>query len=166
MNRIGRFLPKSNGIAKARKKEILSRAAEVVKINTLSNSGAFLDSFGTIIGAGNVVAGATGICAGQHFAGAFALGVAAFVRETCLTTHKVALKGAREIAQTLKTNGFKHDEISVVVKKSLSNNGNVIFSNLFKVLYPKRVDKIADGIETRSGFLSLMKFKIPRKKSI
>ena len=49
---------------------------------------------------------------------------------------------------------FSQKERLCVVKKYIADEGNSIFSPLFKSLYPGRMKKIAEGNRTRSGFLS------------
>lgn len=74
-------------------------------------------------------------------------------RHVAVQTHKSAVKGAAKLGAELKEKGFSSAERKIVIKDHLSRESNLVFSKLFKLIYPKRVQKLAEGIETKSGFI-------------
>lgn len=94
-----------------------------------------------------------GNTAEQIFVGALGFAAYAF-RHAAVNIHKNAVDGASKLGSQMLEKGFSVAERKTVVKDQLSS-GNMIFGNLFKLIYPKRVQKLADGIPTKSGFLYL-----------
>ncbi len=73
-------------------------------------------------------------------------------RNVAIQSHKEAVDGAAKLGLQLIEKGFSSSERKIVIKDKLSS-GNLIFSSLFKLIYPKRVEKLADGISTKTGFI-------------
>lgn len=83
------------------------------------------------------------------------VGFASYIfRNVAVKAHKEAVDGASKLGSQLIEKGFNRAERKVVIKDKLSS-GNPIFSNLFKIVYPKRVEKLADGIPTKTGFINI-----------
>ncbi len=94
----------------------------------------------------------TGNVAQNIFVGGLAA-YAVVMRQIALQGHREAVKGAAKLGAELKEKGLSSIERKIVIKDHLSGKGNIIFSKLFKLIYPKRVQKLAEGIETKSGFI-------------
>ncbi len=82
-------------------------------------------------------------------------GLSAYIfRHVAVKAHKEMVDDASRLGSQLIEKGFNKAERKIVIKDKLSS-GNLIFSNLFKLIYPKRVEKLADGIPTKSGFIKM-----------
>lgn len=94
----------------------------------------------------------TGNVAQNVFVGVLVASAGIF-RHAALQVHKDAVKEAAKLGVELRGKSLSSAEKQIVIKDHLSQRGNLIFSKLFETIYPKRVQKLAEGIETKSGFI-------------
>ena len=142
----------SHRLAKAQNAKTLVRAQRAGEFVIMPKPVSYVRSLGNITAIETLAVGMLAVSKDCKEIAAMCITGGVVFRHVCISTHKAAIKQAASASAKLIEKGFSPDEIKFVANKIMSRNGNPLYSNLFRALYPKRMQKICQGIETRSGF--------------
>lgn len=141
--------------SKIRKTRTLIKAQRAGEFIIMPKPVSYVRSIGNITAIETLAVGMLAAAKDLKEIAAFCITGGAVFRHVCISTHKAAIKQAANVSAKLIDKGFSPKEIKFVANKIMSRNGNPVYSNLFRALYPERMEKISQGIETRSGFFHI-----------
>ena len=141
--------------AKAENAKNFLKAEIAGEIAIMPKPVSYVRSIGNITAIESLAVGMLAVAKDFKEIAAFCITGGVVFRHVCISTHKEAIKQAANASAKLIDKGFSPKEIKFVANKIMKRNGNLVYSNLFRALYPKRMQKICQGIETRSGFFHI-----------
>lgn len=141
--------------SKVRNAETLVRAQCAGEFVVMPKPVACVRSLGNLAALETFAVGMLALAQDVKNAAPILFGSSVIFRHVSISTHKAAIKQAANASAKLIDKGFSPKEIKFVANKIMKRNGNLVYSNLFRALYPKRMQKICQGIETRSGFFHI-----------
>jgi hypothetical protein len=166
LNKVSSF-KNSRMLAKNKKADVLLRAENATGFYIKQKAVSGLSLVGNIGALEGFAVGVASLSQDfKNIAAPIFFGGAAILRNACISQHKDAIKEAAQVCEKLVQKGFSKEETKLVANKIVSRNGNLIYSNLFRALFPKRMQKISQGIETRSGFLHFTRGRVSSARDL